>query len=209
MLKTHKAIIGSRYYRITYFILPILFTVIGFLYRLTVPRVITELVWIVQAWLMMYEGATEYFGYGPIYRKNNLGMEYLKTSVSGMQLLQKSILTDSLLRIARTCFYTLLPALILPKNAKDLSLYLVFALVLANVSVWSVNLTRYVTMFGFLMITFFPFIALGMIPDYLCIMLPAARIPVMIILVILLAGSILFTQKFAQKKILASYGDLR
>jgi hypothetical protein len=87
-------------------------------------------------------------------------------------------------------------------------LHPVLALVLATISVWGVNLPRYITMYGFLMISNGPLMAFGMILDNLCIMVPAARIPMMIILVILLLGGVLFTQKFAEKKIRASYSDL-
>ncbi len=207
MLKTQKAIIGRRFYFISYFILPILFTVIGGLYHLTSRKSNIELVWGVQAILMLIEGSTEYFGYGPIYKKNNLGMEYLKTSVSGMQLLKKSILTDSLLRIARTLIYSLLPPLLFCRSKDALFTYIIFALVLATVSVWSVNPVRYVTMYGFLMIVLFPVMGLGMILDNLCFIIPGSRGILLIILIILLPGGVLFTQKLTEKKIRASYTD--
>ncbi len=208
MLKSHKAIVGSIFFNLTYLILPAGFMVIGILFRGIAGSVPTNLFLGVQAILMMYESSTEYFGYGPIYRKNNLGMEYLKTSVLGMQFFQKSILTDSLLRIARSLAYTLIPAILIPKSEKQPLTLLLFALVLATVSVWSVNLTRYVTMYGFLMIIVAPLLAAGMFLDTLGMMIPVIRLPLIIVTACLLATGVWFTGKMTQKKIRASYSDL-
>ena len=209
MLKSHKAIVGSLYYKVSYFILPAVFAVVGILFRAILHLVPITLFLVIQTLLMMFEMSTEYFGYGPIYRKNNLGMEYLKTSVSGMQLFRQSILTDQLLRIARCLFYTLIPGLLVYDSTDSPLLLLLFGLALANTSIWSVTITRYITMYGFLMITNAPLLAIGIFICSICYALPVLLIPACIVLLLLLPAGVVFTVKFADNKIRASYSDLR
>ncbi len=209
MLKSHKQMLGSRYFNITTIIIPLAFILIGTLVRFIFGNVDANFFLSVQAWLMIYEISTEYFGYGPIYRKNNFGMEYLKTSVSGMDFVKKSMLTDSFIRIIRTFAYTFVPALIVMKSMGDPKTLLIYALVLANVSVWSVTSTRFVSMYGFLLLVAMPELLIGIILDAVGMLAPSAAYPLIAITVLLLAGGVVFTQKFAEKKIRASYFDLR
>ena len=201
--------LGSRYFNITTIYIPLAFILIGTVVRFIFGNVDANFFLSVQAWLMIYEISTEYFGYGPIYRKNNFGMEYLKTSVSGMSFVKKSMLTDSFIRIVRSFAYTFVPALIVTKSMGDPKTLLIYALVLANVSVWSVTPTRFVSMYGFLLLVAFPELFIGMILDAACMLAPSAAVALIIITVLLLPAGILFTQKFADKKIKASYSDLR
>ena len=209
MLKSHKQMLGSRYFNITTIIIPLAFILIGTVVRFIFGNVDANFFLSVQAWLMIYEISTEYFGYGPIYRKNNFGMEYLKTSVNGMDFVKKSMLTDSFIRIIRTFAYTFVPALIVMKSMGDPKTLLIYALVLANVSVWSVTFTRFVSMYGFLLLVAMPVLLIGIILDAVCMMVPSAAYPLMAVAVLLLAGGVVFTQKFAEKKIKASYSDLK
>ena len=209
MLKSHKQMLGSRYFNITTIIIPLAFILIGTIVRFIFGNVDANFFLSVQAWLMIYEISTEYFGYGPIYRKNNFGMEYLKTSVNGMDFVKKSMLTDSFIRIIRTFAYTFVPALIVMKSMGDPKTLLIYALVLANVSVWSVTFTRFVSMYGFLLLVAMPVLLIGIILDAVCMMVPSAAYPLMAVAVLLLAGGVVFTQKFAEKKIKASYSDLK
>ena len=209
MLKSHKNMLGSRYFNITPIYVPLAFILSGTIVRFVFGRVDPNILLSVQAWLMIYEISTEYFGYGPIYRKNNFGMEYLKTSVNGMSFVKKSMLTDSFIRIVRSFAYTFLPALFVPKSMGDPKVLLIYALVLANVSVWSVTSTRFVSMYAFLLLVAFPELFIGMILDAMCMLAPSAAVALIIITVLLLPAGILFTQKFADKKIKASYSDLR
>ncbi|MBP5309963.1 MAG: hypothetical protein J6Z05_05005 [Lachnospiraceae bacterium] len=208
MIKIHKAVVGSRYFNITNVLVPLVFVIIGTIYRFFIGGVYPEIFVFIQAWLMIYEISTEYFGYGAIYRKNNFGMEYLKTSINGMDLVKKSMLSDSILRIIRTIAYTLLPGILVSRSVDDPAVIVVFALALANVSVWSVNFTRFVTMYGFLVMISSPFLIVGLIIDVLCINKFINAMPVIIALILLLAGGVIFTQIFASKKIKESYKDL-
>lgn len=208
MIKIHKAVVGSRYFNITNVLVPLVFVIIGTIYRFFIGGVYPEIFVFIQAWLMIYEISTEYFGYGAIYRKNNFGMEYLKTSINGMDLVKKSMLSDSILRIIRTIAYTLLPGILVSRSVDDSAVIVVFALALANVSVWSVNFTRFVTMYGFLVMISSPFLIVGLIIDVLCINKFINAMPVIIALILLLAGGVIFTQIFASKKIKESYKDL-
>ena len=208
MLKIHKAVVGSRYFYITNIIIPLVFTLIGILYRSIVGSVSINLMIFIQAWLMLYEVSTEYFGYGPIYRKNNLGMEYLKTSYNGMSLVKKSMLTDSVLRIIRTFFYTPVPGLAVIRSVDDPKVLLLYALAMANVSVWSVNFTRYIALYGYLFMVSSPMVAIGLIIDYLGTLSQGLLIPMIVCTAILLPAGICFTQKYADMKIKASYSDI-
>lgn len=209
MLRSHKKMLGSRYFNITTIIIPLAFILIGTAVRFIFGNVEEHFFLSVQAWLMIVEISTEYFGYGPIYRKNNFGMEYLKTSVNGMDFVKKSMLTDSFIRIVRTFAYTFLPALFVPGSMGDPKTLLLYALVLANVSVWSVTSTRFVSMYGFLLLVAMPELLIGIILDAVGMLTPSAAYPLIAITVLLLAGGVVFTQKFAEKKIKASYSDLR
>ena len=208
MLKIHKAVAGSRYFYITNIIVPAVFTLTGILYRSIVGRVSINLFIFIQAWLMLYEISTEYFCYGAIYRKNNLGMEYLKTSYNGMSLVKKSMLTDSVLRIIRTFFYTLIPGFAVIKSVEDPAVLLIYALTLANVSVWSVSFTRYITMYGYLFMVSLPMVSIGLIIDYLGTLSHGFLIPLTVFTAILLPAGVYFTQKYADRKIQASYSDI-
>ena len=208
MLKTHKAVVGRRYFNITNIIVPLVFMIFGLIYRSFIGFVYAEIFLFVQAWLMIYEISTEYFCYGAIYRKNNFGMEYLKTSINGMNLVKKSMISDSILRIVRTIAYTLIPGILVSRSVDDPKALIVCALTLANVSVWSVSFTRYVTMYGFLIMTSAPFFVVGLTIDVLCINKLINAVPVMIALIVLLACGVIFTQLFASKKIKESYKDL-
>lgn len=208
MIKIHKAVVGSRYFNITNVLVPLVFVIIGTIYRFFIGGVYPEIFVFIQAWLMIYEISTEYFGFGAIYRKNNFGMEYLKTSINGMDLVKKSMLSDSILRIIRTIAYTLLPGILVSRSVDDPAVIVVFALALANVSVWSVSFTRFVTMYGFLVMISSPFLIVGLIIDVLCINKFINAMPVIIALILLLAGGVIFTQIFASKKIKESYKDL-
>ena len=208
MLNSHKAVVGSKYFYITNIFVPLAFIVIGTLYRSVIGKVSLEIFLFVQVWLMMYEVSTEYFGYGPIYRKNNFGMEYLKTSVDGMKLVKNSMLTDSILRIIRTFAYTLLPGILVLRSVDDMQALIIFALTLANVSVWSVSFTRYITMYGFLIMISTPLVTIGIIIEDLIFVLPKIRIPIIVSMIALMIGGVIFTQFFASKKIKASYSDL-
>lgn len=208
MIKIHKAVVGSRYFNITNVLVPLVFVIIGTIYRFFIGGVYPEIFVFIQAWLMIYEISTEYFGFGAIYRKNNFGMEYLKTSINGMDLVKKSMLSDSILRIIRTIAYTLLPGILVSRSVDDPAVIVVFALALANVSVWSVSFTRFVTMYGFLVMISSPFLIVGLIIDVLCIKKFINAMPVIIALILLLAGGVIFTQIFASKKIKESYKDL-
>jgi hypothetical protein len=64
-------------------------------------------------------------------------------------------------------------------------------------------------MYGFLLLVAFPELFIGMILDAACMLAPSAAVALIIITVLLLPAGILFTQKFADKKIKASYSDLR
>ena len=208
MIKIHKAVVGSRYFNITNVLVPLVFVIIGTIYRFFIGGVYPEIFVFIQAWLMIYEISTEYFGFGAIYRKNNFGMEYLKTSINGMDLVKKSMLSDSILRIIRTIAYTLPPGILVSRSVDDPAVIVVFALALANVSVWSLNFTRFVTMYGFLVMISSPFLIVGLIIDVLCINKFINAMPVIIALILLLAGGVIFTQIFASKKIKESYKDL-
>ena len=124
-----------------------------------------------------------------------------------MDLVKKSMLSDSILRIVRTIAYTLLPGILVSSTVDDPVILVVFALALANVSVWSVSFTRYVTMYGFLIMVSAPFFIVGLMVDVLCINKLISEIPVIIALFVLLAGGAIFTQTFASKKIKESYKD--
>ena len=208
MIRSHKAIIGNRYFYVTNLLIPVAFVIIGTLYRIFEGYVDPDFFLMIQALLMVYEASTEYFGYGAIYRKNNFGMEYLKTSVEGIALVKKSMLTDSLLRIARTVFYTLLPGIFVPQSVDNMLLLVIYALVLANVSVWSVSFIRYVTMYGFLVLISAPLLAIGITIDKLCLMISGIQNPVAVIMTVLILAGVVFAIKFADIKIKASYRDL-
>ena len=142
MFGRYRSIIGSTYCTVINMIIPAVLIVFGF--------VITPLHtdYMIGIWgfslACLIESGCEFFGFGPIYRKHNMGMEYLKTACGGADLIRRTVNTDSLCRVFRVTAYVMLPALI-HADADNILRFIFAALVLAAVSVWSVNLTRHIT----------------------------------------------------------------
>lgn len=203
MFKSYKAILGSKYFNVVNLIIPVVFFVIGLL-----RPVHNEL--FVSMWCfciaVMVEIGSEYFGMGPVYRKRGFNMEYLKTGFGGMDLLRKAIRTDSILRCVRCLIYVIVPGLIV-ESTDSYPGIITAGFILAWVSVLSVNVTRYISIFSFMFLVNIPFLITSSSMYAVSRLLPDMWESVLITSIILLVFSFFFSEWLLKKKIKDSYID--
>ena len=204
MFKIYRAIMGSKYFIAVNVIIPILMIIIGLINGVHYNDMIS--IWCFCA-ACLIEIASEYFGLGPIYRKRSFGMNYLKTAYGGMDLFRKAIIIDSILRAVRCLVYIILPAMIVVEPS-DYKRAITAGLILGWVSVWSVNLTRYISIFSFMFISNIPFMVPAGTMYAVARMIPGTANVICFISIILLITGFVFSNWLIRKKINDSYKDI-
>ena len=112
---------------------------------------------------MVVDGMTDYFSLGNIYQKNNMGMDYLKTSFEGMVVMKDALHVDYFTRFIRPAVFmllaydlhfiylqkdTILNQLLVPWIGTKNILLIVFELYLVFVfmQILLINIHRYISM---------------------------------------------------------------
>lgn len=203
MFKCYKAILGSKNFIVVNLIIPIIFFCFGLLKPVHNDDLISIWCFCIA---VMIEIGSEYFGLGPIYRKRGFNMEYLKTGYGGMELLRKAVRTDSILRCVRCLIYIIVPALIV-ESTDYYTRAITAGFILAWVSVISVNVTRYISIFSFMFLVNIPFLVPSTTMYAVARLLPGMWVSVLITSVILLIGGFFFSDWLLKKKIKDSYID--
>lgn len=146
MLRDYTAITNSRYRLVCNLVIPvgigaltmILTFIIGSWSGALIAHCIGALC------LVSFEVTEDYFGFGAICVKGCLGMDYLKTSPRGKKMICNALLADILVRPVRIAVCLLLIGIAYGVLAGNPVRPLLMSILLAaNISVWGLNITRY------------------------------------------------------------------
>lgn len=147
MIKDYRAITNGKYRLVCNVLIPV---VLGIILALVDAVVRNGYVTVVMfgfgaAFMTAIEIVGDYWGFGAICVKGCLGMDYLKTSTKGKAMLQNALMADLLVRPVRIAICMMIVAvpygIMVGNPVRPLCLSVLFT---ANLSVWALNITRYV-----------------------------------------------------------------
>ena len=147
MIKDYRAITNGKYRLACNVLIPV---ILGIALALVDAVVRNGYVTVVMfgfgaAFMTAIEIVGDYWGFGAICVKGCLGMDYLKTSTKGKAMLQNALMADLLVRPVRIVICMALVAvpygIMVGNPVRPLCLSV---LLTANLSVWALNITRYV-----------------------------------------------------------------
>lgn len=147
MIKDYRAITNGKYRLACNVLIPVILGVILAFIDIGVRKYyVTAVMLSVGAALMTaVEVMADYWGFGAICAKGCLGMDYLKTSTKGKAMLQNALMGDLLVRPVRIAICMVIVAvqygITVGNPVRMLCLSILFT---ANLSVWALNITRYV-----------------------------------------------------------------
>lgn len=212
MIKDYKAF-TSKGYKISFLLVePLVFMcsmLVASIFRSLVFMVITGV------FLMLFEMLQDYFSIGCICKKNDMGMEYIKTSYRGKRLIQNTLIVDSLIKVIKPVIVMVVgtaPYVIyegtLPFGSilVNLMIMLIIALDISFISIASVNITRYIDTFNIYTLSTMPIIAVGIL-----LLVPLSAIPYILslmIMIVLVVVAIWLTYIHMNDKLEKSYTDL-
>lgn len=147
MIKDYRAITNGKYRLVCNVLIPIILGVILALIDIGVRKyyVTAVMLGVGAALMTAIEVMADYWGFGAICVKGCLGMDYLKTSTKGKAMLRNALTADLLVRPARIAICMVIVAVpyeIMVGN--PVRLLCLSILLTANLSVWALNITRYV-----------------------------------------------------------------
>ncbi len=214
MIKDYRAITNGNYRLVCNVLIPVILGVILALVNTVVRNNIVTAVMICFGALLMtaVEVMADYWGFGAICVKGCLGMDYLKTSTKGKAMIQNALMADLLVRPVRIAICLVIvsvPYAIMVGN--PIRLMCLSILVTANMSVWMLNVSRYVqSVQAMSMLSMLVSVGAGAAAIYL-IMPPVMQRFAWLIaaaLVILLVAGIYVTSRHMYRKVEASYLDV-
>lgn len=147
MIKDYRAITNGKYRLACNVLIPV---ILGIALALVDAVVRNCYVTVVMfgfgaAFVTAIEVMGDYWGFGAICVKGCLGMDYLKTSTTGKAMLRNALMADLLVRPVRIAICMALVAvpygIMVGNPVRPLCLSV---LLTANLSVWALNITRYV-----------------------------------------------------------------
>ena len=147
MIKDYRAITNGKYRLVCNVLIPIILGVILALIDAVVRNCYVTVVMFGfgAAFVTAIEVMGDYWGFGAICVKGCLGMDYLKTSTTGKVMLRNALMADLLVRPVRIVICMALVAvpygIMVGNPVRPLCLSV---LLTANLSVWALNITRYV-----------------------------------------------------------------
>lgn len=105
-LKNYFTLFNTTYMVVADILIPVGFAVasllLSFIFESTPSFLICFFIY------MVVDGMTDYFAFGNIYQKNNMGMDYLKTSFEGMVVMKDALHVDYFTRFIRPAIFMLL-----------------------------------------------------------------------------------------------------
>lgn len=147
MIKDYRAITNGKYRLVCNVLIPIILGVILALIDIGVRKyyVTAVMLGVGAALMTAIEVMADYWGFGAICVKGCLGMDYLKTSTKGKAMLRNALTADLLVRPVRIAICMAMVAvpygIMVGNPVRPLCLSV---LLTANLSVWALNITRYV-----------------------------------------------------------------
>ncbi len=147
MIKDYRAITNGKYRLVCNVLIPVILGIILALVDAVVRNCYVTVVMFGfgAAFVTAIEVMGDYWGFGAICVKGCLGMDYLKTSTKGKAMLRNALMADLLVRPVRIAICMALVAvpygIMVGNPVRPLCLSV---LLTANLSVWALNITRYV-----------------------------------------------------------------
>ena len=147
MIKDYRAITNGKYRLVCNVLIPVILGIILALVDAVVRNCYVTVVMFGfgAAFVTAIEVMGDYWGFGAICVKGCLGMDYLKTSTKGKAMLRNALTADLLVRPVRIAICMALVAVpyeIMVGN--PVRLLCLSILLTADISVWALNITRYV-----------------------------------------------------------------
>ena len=147
MIKDYRAITNRNYRLACNVLIPVILGVLLASIDIGVSKyyVTAVMIGVGAALMTAVEVMADYWGFGAICVKGCLGMDYLKTSTKGKAMLQNALMADLLVRPVRIAICMAIVAVpygIMVGN--PVRLLCLSILLTADLSVWALNITRYV-----------------------------------------------------------------
>lgn len=214
MIKDYRAITNRNYRAVCNVLIPFILGVILALADIIVKNDLAKVVMICVGALLMtaVEVMSDYWGFGAICVKGCLGMDYLKTSIDGKAMIQNALMADLLVRPVRIAICLIIVSVpygfMVGNPVRPMCLSI---LVTANLSVWILNISRYVQNVQVMsMLSMLVSVAAGAATIYLTMPPVMQRFTwlIAVALVLLLAAGIYVTSRHMYRKVEASYLDV-
>lgn len=214
MIKDYRAITNGKYRLACNVLIPV---ILGTILALVDAVVRNGYVTVVMfgfgaAFVTAIEVMGDYWGFGAICVKGCLGMDYLKTSTKGKAMLQNALMADLLVRPVRIVICMALVAvpygIMVGNPVRPLCLSV---LLTANLSVWALNITRYVQSVQVMsVLSMLAYGASGAAVIYITISSGLQKFTWVIVaaLAVLLPVGIYVTRRHMYRKVEASYLDI-
>lgn len=214
MIKDYRAITNGKYRLACNVLIPV---ILGIALALVDAVVRNGYVTVVMfgfgaAFMTAIEIVGDYWGFGAICVKGCLGMDYLKTSTKGKAMLQNALMADLLVRPVRIAICMALVAvpygIMVGNPVRPLCLSV---LLTANLSVWALNITRYVQSVQVMsVLSMLAYGASGAAVIYITISSGLQKFTWLIVaaLAVLLPVGIYVTRRHMYRKVEASYLDI-
>lgn len=214
MIKDYRAITNGKYRLACNVLIPV---ILGIILALVDAVVRNGYVTVVMfgfgaAFMTAIEIVGDYWGFGAICVKGCLGMDYLKTSTKGKAMLQNALMADLLVRPVRIAICMALVAvpygIMVGNPVRPLCLSV---LLTANLSVWALNITRYVQSVQVMsVLSMLAYGASGAAVIYITISSGLQKFTWVIVaaLAVLLPVGIYVTRRHMYRKVEASYLDI-
>ena len=214
MIKDYRAITNGKYRLACNVLIPV---ILGIILALVDAVVRNGYVTVVMfgfgaAFMTAIEIVGDYWGFGAICVKGCLGMDYLKTSTKGKAMLQNALMADLLVRPVRIAICMALVAvpygIMVGNPVRPLCLSV---LLTANLSVWALNITRYVQSVQVMsVLSMLAYGASGAAVIYITISSGLQKFTWLIVaaLAVLLPVGIYMTRRHMYRKVEASYLDI-
>lgn len=214
MIKDYRAITNGKYRLACNVLIPV---ILGIILALVDAVVRNGYVTVVMfgfgaAFMTAIEIVGDYWGFGAICVKGCLGMDYLKTSTKGKAMLQNALMADLLVRPVRIAICMALVAvpygIMVGNPVRPLCLSV---LLTANLSVWALNITRYVQSVQVMsLLSMLSSGASGAAVIYITISSGLQKFTWLIVaaLAVLLPVGIYVTRRHMYRKVKASYLDM-
>jgi hypothetical protein len=214
MIKDYRAITNGKYRLVCNVLIPIILGVILVLIDAVVRNCYVTVVMFGfgAAFVTAIEVMGDYWGFGAICVKGCLGMDYLKTSTTGKAMLRNALMADLLVRPVRIAICMALVAVpygIMVGN--PVRPFCLSVLLTANLSVWALNITRYVQSVQVMsVLSMLAYGASGAAVIYITISSGLQKFTwlIMAALAVLLPVGIYVTRRHMYRKVEASYLDM-
>ena len=214
MIKDYRAITNGKYRLACNVLIPVILGTILALVDVVVRNCYVTVVMFGfgAAFVTAIEVMGDYWGFGAICVKGCLGMDYLKTSTKGKAMLRNALMADLLVRPVRIAICMALVAvpygIMVGNPVRPLCLSV---LLTANLSVWALNITRYVQSVQVMsVLSMLAYGASGAAVIYITISSGLQKFTWLIVaaLTVLLPVGIYVTRRHMYRKVEASYLDM-